>query len=213
MVEKIATLYRKAQIGIASGLAGTTGDVINEAGFYDVGYMQTQVNRTREELKRVTDSLKAQIESGGGPDSGKEYKAKLMDQRERLLFRMVFLASNSPANFGDCMKMAEGHGFAFMRCVEALAAYSRGNHEEAFRGLEAYYKQHGSVDGHFLANKVFGLLLAEKGQGKKAIPFLTYALQFMPDDRECLECLMRCYQKTGRQERGLVISGILSVLG
>lgn len=54
LVEKLVTLYRKAEMGIINGLSGATANVLDETSFYDVGYMQSQVSRIQKELARVT---------------------------------------------------------------------------------------------------------------------------------------------------------------
>jgi len=213
MIEKIVMLYRKTEMGIISGLAGSTAAVIDETSFYDVGYMQTQTNRVKKELQRVTNELKTQFEAKDNSDYGKKHKAELIEQREQLLFHLVFLASNSFANLDSCVRMAEGHNFNFMDCVNSLNLYKSGNKEAAFKKLEAYYREHGSIEGHFLANKVYGLLLTDKRLYRKAIPFLTYALQFIPSDKECLEKLRLCYQQERERGRASVVDEILSVLG
>jgi len=213
MLEKIATLYRKAEMGLISGLAGTTATVIDETCFYDVGYMQTQIERIKKELKRITDELGGQLDLKDDSDYARKHQSELLEQRERLLFHMVFLASNSFSNLENCVKLASGHRWEFMTCVQGLQEYKAGHKDKAFQLLEAYYRQHGSVKEHFLINKVFGLLLVEKGQHKKAIPFLTYALQFVPDDMECLENLKLCYQREGNANRATIVSEILALLG
>lgn len=212
MLEKIATLYRKAEMGLISGLSGTTSCVIDEVNFYDVGYMQTQIERIKKELKRITDELGVQVELNDNSDYAKQHTAELMEQRERLLFHMVFLASNSFSNLDSCIKLSVGHHWDFMDCIRGLQAYQAGQKDRAFQQIEAYYRQHGKVEEHFLINKVFGLMLTEKGQHKKAIPFLTYALQFVPDDTECLQKLKLCYQKDGNTDRASVVSEILALL-
>ncbi len=212
MVEKVVTLYRKAQMGFVDALSGATAKVIEETSFYDVGYMQTQISRIQKELKRIEGEVKTSIEIGDNSDSGKKHRSELMAQRERLLYRMVFLASNSFKNLDDCVKLADGHNFIFMQCVQGLREYHAGHKDRAFKLIEAYYREHGSVEQHFLVNKVFGLMLAEKGLQQKAVPFLTYALQFIPDDTECLNCLRMCYQKGNETDREAVISEILAVL-
>ena len=213
MLEKIAILYHKAQMGIISGLSGTSSGVIEEANFYDVGYMQTQISRVQKELKRITGEIETTLELKDTSDYGKKQLSGLMEQREQLLYRMVFLASNSFKNLDYCMNLAEGYPFVFMQCVKALQEYDTGNKEKAFVHLESYYKEHGSVEEHYLVNKVFGLLLAERGQYKKAVLFLTYALQFMPDDIESLNTLKMCYRKLNETGKERVISEILAVLG
>lgn len=213
MLEKIAILYHKAQMGFVSGLSGTSSGVIEETSFYDVGYMQTQTGRVQKELKRITSEIETALEVKDNSDYGRKHLLGLMEQREQLLYQMIFLASNSFKNLDYCVKLAEGHPFVFMQCVKGLQAYDAGNKEKAFGYLESYYKEHGSVEEHYLVNKVFGLLLAEKGQYKKAVPFLTYALQFMPDDVESLNVLKRCYQQLKETDRERVVSEILAVLG
>lgn len=212
MFEKIVTMYRKAEMGIISGLSGATAKVVEETSFYDTGYMQTQIRRIQKELKRIEGEVKTGIEIGDNSDSGKKHRSELMAQREQLLYRMIFLASNSFKNLDDCVKMADGHNFIFMQCVQGLREYHAGHKDKAFKLMEAYYKEHGSVEGHFLANKVFGLLLADKGMHQKAVPFLTYALQFIPDDMETLEALQSCYRQTGETKRRRVVDEVLAVL-
>lgn len=212
MIDKLVTLYRKAEMGFISGLSGASASVADETCFYDVGFMQTQISRIQKEMKRIENDVSTSFEVGDNSDYGKKRRAELMGQRERLLFRLIFLASNSFANLDDCVKIGEGHSFVFMDCVEALTEYHAGNRDKAFQIFESYYQKHGSVEGHYLVNKVFGLLLAGKGNYQKAIPFLTYALQFMPDDTECLDELKKCYKQTGKGGRADTISEILEML-
>ncbi len=213
MLGKIVTLYRKAEMGVVNALSGMTEKVMEETGFYDIGYMQTQIGRIQKEINRIENEIKAGIEIEEYSDYGKKHRSELMGQRERLLHRMVFLATNSFRNLDDCVKLADGHGFVFMRCVQGLREYHAGHKDEAFQIMEAYYRQYGSVEGHFLVNKVFGLLLAEKGMHQKAASFLTYALQFIPDDIETLEALQLCYERTKETERREVVGEVLAVLG
>lgn len=211
MLEKIATLYRKAEMGLITSLAGTTTVVIDETRFYDAGYMKTQTTRLQKELEAVTDEWK-KIRRGNS-DSAKQSQAELLKQREQLLFQMVFVASNHFSNLDTCMKLAEGHPWEFSTCISGLQEYQSGNRDTAFQHLEQYCIQNKNAKEHFLINKVFGLLLAEKGRYQKAIPFLTYALQFVPDDTECLENLELCYQKDGNTSRASIVHEILTVLG
>ena len=78
--------------------------------------------------------------------------------------------------------------------------------------LEDYYRKYGSVEDHYLINKVFGLLLVEQGKYEKASAFLTYALQFIPDDIECLQVLATCYRQLRESNKEAVIKEVLEVL-
>ena len=212
MIDKLVTLYRKAEMGVISGLSGATAGVLDETSFYAVGYMQSQISRIQKEIARVTKELEINIELKEKSDHAKQKRQELLEKREYVLVHMVFLASNSFSNLEDCVKMAEGHRIAFMECVKGLLAYKQGEKDKAFGILEAYYREYGSVEEHFLANKVFGMLLAEKGQYQKAVPFLTYALQFIPDDMETLLSLKECYAKLNDARRKEIIADVISVL-
>lgn len=212
MIDKLVTLYRKAEMGVISGLSGATAEVLNETGFYDVGYMQSQISRIQKEIARVTKELEINIELKEKSDYAKQKRQELLEKREYLLVHMIFLASNSFSNLEDCVKMAEGHRIAFMECVKGLLAYKQGEKDKAFGILEAYYREYGSVEEHFLANKVFGMLLAEKGLYQKGVPFLTYALRYIPDDMETLLSLKECYAKLNDARRKEIIADVISVL-
>ena len=212
IAEKIATTYRKAQMGLVGALAGTTAIVLDETSFYDVGYMQTQINRIKKELSRVSNDLKVQYDIKDNTDSWKRRTGELIQEREQLLLQMIFLASNSFANLDSCVSMAEGHNYDFMRCVNGLLAYQRGNKQEAYQVLEAFIREHGTIDGHFLINKVYGLLLMERNMHQKAISYLSCALQHIPTDTECLNGLKECYQVCGNTKRASVVSDVLALL-
>lgn len=212
MLEKIVTLYRKAEMGIISKLSGASADIIDETSFYDIGYMQSQIERVKKELKRIERELKIAFDMKDDSDYGNKHISELMGQREQLLFQMIFLASNSFKNLDDCIRLAEGHEFSFMRCVQALKEYRLGSKDKAFILLEAYYREYGSVEQHYLVNKVFGMMLAEKGFYAKAVPFLTYALQFIPDDTESLGRLKECYRQMQTSDKEQVITEILELL-
>ena len=212
IVEKITTMYRKAQMGLVGSLAGTADMVIDEVCFYDVGYMQTHIDRIKKEMSRVSNDLKAQYNVQDSSDYGKRRIGELMKEREQLLLQMIFLASNSFANLESCVAMANGHSFDFMRCVNGLLAYQRGDKQKSYHVLEDYIKEHGNIDGHFLINKVFGLLLMDKGMHQKAIPYLSCALQYIPTDTECLDALQHCYQTCGNTGSASVVSDVLALL-
>lgn len=212
MIDKIAAAYREARMNIISSMAGAASAVVDETGFYDEGYMQTQIRRVKEKLKLVTDELSVQLERNDGGAQGQKRKAELLEQRERWLFHLVFLASNSFGSLDDCVKLAEGHQWSFMDCVEGMREYRAGHRDDAFRLLEAFCREHGSVEEHFLVNKVFGLLLAERGREGEAVGFLTYALQFVPEDTDCLACLEMCLRHGGQAGREAVVREILDVL-
>ena len=148
MIEKIVTLYRKAEMGVISGLSGTSSGVADEVSFYDVGYMQTQIGRIQNELSHIDKELEIAIELKDESDYGKKHKKELIEQRKRLLFRMIFLASNSFNNLDDCVKLAEGHNISFMRCINALLLYHSGSRGKAYEILKNYYREYGSIEEH-----------------------------------------------------------------
>ena len=125
---------------------------------------------------------------------------------------MIYLASNSFQNLEECKKMAKGYRFSFMDCVDGLQEYKLGNKNKAFDILENYFNRYGRTKNHYLINKVFGLLLIDKNEYQKAAPYLTCALQFVPDDIESLEALKICYTELNIGYRVTVLEDVLSVL-
>ncbi|MQN01063.1 MAG: tetratricopeptide repeat protein [Lachnospiraceae bacterium] len=213
MLDAVMTAYKKTRDVLIGTFAGTDDVAYEETRFYDLGYMKTQVKKIQKELKSVDDTLISSVKNETSSAEVDNYRNDLMRRREMLIFHMIFTMSNSFANLDNCRKLAEGHDFRFMTCIEGLEEYKKGNKGRAFDLIEGYYREFGSVEGHYLINKVFGLLLSEGGQYKKAIPFLSYALGFMPDDEESLAALSECYKKTGDEKKQRVLADINSLLG
>lgn len=189
-MDTIVTFYRKAKMELISSLAGADDVVSEEGGFYDAGYIQSQIERIQKELRVAP-----------------------VEQHQKLFYHLIFWMSNSFSGLDSCEKLAEGYDFPFMQCVEALKEYHTGNHDRALELLKEHYGKYKSVEGHFLVNKVFGLLWTEKGLYQKAIPFLTYALQLKPDDADCLEALKKCYERQDNAIGRKVTEEILEMLG
>lgn len=213
MLDQIMIEYRKLREKLIGTASGANDITYEEARFFDKGYMQTRVGRIQKELKSVEDTLAGSIRSEGKTSETKDYQTNLAKRREMLTFDLLFTMSNSFANLDNCRKIAKDHDYKFMLCVEGLEEYNRGNKERAFSLIESYYKEYGNVDGHYLINKVFGLLLFERNNYEKAIPFLQYALGFVPDDRELLKALNQCFHETGRLRQQNIIADIYSLLG
>lgn len=212
MLDKIVSTYRKAKMSVISDLSGTVGDVLDETSFYDLGYMQSQINRIQNEIARISKELEINVELDEKSEYAVNKRQELIGQRKVLLMHMIYLASNSFKNLEDCKKMAKGYRFSFMECVDGLQEYNAGNKNNAFDILENYFNNYGRVKNHFLINKVFGLLLLDRNEYQKAAPYLTCALQFVPDDIEALEALKICYEKLDIRYRVAILDEILSVL-
>lgn len=212
MLDKIVSTYRKAKMSVISDLSGTVGDVLDETSFYDLGYMQSQIKRIQNEVARISKELEINVELDEKSEYAVNKRQELIGQREVLLMHMIYLASNSFKNLEDCKKMAKGYRFSFMECVDGLQEYNAGNKNNAFDILENYFNNYGRVKKHFLINKVFGLLLLDRNEYQKATPYLTCALQFVPDDIESLEALKICYTELNIGYRVTVLEDVLSVL-
>lgn len=212
MLDKIVSTYRKAKMSVISDLSGTVGDILDETSFYDLGYMQSQIKRIQNEVARISKELEINVELDEKSEYAVNKRQELIGQREVLLMHMIYLASNSFKNLEDCKKMAKGYRFSFMECVDGLQEYNAGNKNNAFDILENYFNNYGRVKKHFLINKVFGLLLLDRNEYQKATPYLTCALQFVPDDIETLETLKICYEKLDIGYRVAILDEILSVL-
>lgn len=212
MIEKLVTLYRKAEIGIISSLSGITENILEENAFYNLGYMKTLTKRLQKRIGEITQELKINIEYQNGSKYDLQQRNQLLEEKERLVFSMIFLASNSFGNLSDCIKMGNGYDFKFMQCVRGLQEYQMGKKQKAYLLLKDYVKEHNGVEGHYLINKVYGLLLMENGDYSQAITYLTYAQQFVPDDIECLQAIESCYRYVRNVEKQQIIQEVLSVL-
>ena len=213
MLDSIMTFYYKVRHGLIDSLSGTDGISYEEVRFYDLGYMQTQLNHIKRELESVEARLSDSIRNEASTGKETDYRNDLLKKREMLIFHMIFTLSNSFSNLEKCRLLADGHNFKFMTCVEGLDEYRNGDKTRAFELIEGYYKEYGNFEDHFLLNKVYGLLLIEKGLFEKAIPFLSYALGFMPDDRESLSALDSCFENTGNEKQREVLADISKLLG
>ena len=212
MLDTIMNAFQKAKRGIIGMFSGTLDTSYEETCFYDLGYMQVRLKAIQKELASVDEQLKNSISTEANTDSVKKHRNELAKQRELLLFHMLFLMSNSFANMDNCKKIAQGHDFKFMDCVNGMIAYQTGDKNKAFDLIDAYFSEYGEVNDHFLINKVFGLLLMNKGDYNRAAKRLSYALQFIPDDMETLSAVRTCYQKNGNFKSERVIAEITSML-
>jgi len=209
---KVGKIFSKAEEIKFRIIDDFAEDISDETNFYDVGYMQSQINTIKNELNRISHDIEISLEVSKTSDYEKERRQQLLTERQELLGYMIFLASNSLANIDECIKMCEGYNFIFLSIVKALNEYRLGNKDKAFMMMEKFIEENGRVEEHFLANKVFGLLLTERDLYKRAIPFLQYALQFIPDDVECLKTLNLCYKSTGENSKQKVVEEIISML-
>ena len=213
IVDKIVSLYRKTEMGIISAVSRSSAAVYDEAEFYDAGYLQTQIALLQKQMSKIEIDIKASLELSDDSEYAINRRSEKISQREHLLYRIVFLASNVRDNLEECLNMAKGHSFDIVVCIEALIEFYKNNKESAFNLLNKYFEMHdGSVEGHFLVNKIYGLLLEGREDYSKAVRYLSYALQFVPYDKDCLLSLHRCYSGMGEPLKTLRLTDILQLL-
>ncbi len=211
-IANAAILYRKAQMGAVAALSDVTEAALEETNFYDLGYIEAMSKRIQEKLHSKSVELSTNIDMDKQDPYYIEKRKELQIDCRKLAFRLMFMASNDPRQLSTCEKIAEDQGFDFIQCIRGMQAYYDGSMEQAFNMIEPYYVKYGTVEEHFLVNKVFGMLLMKRGNYEKAASFLTYSLQFNPDDRECLEALKKSLSFTGRMEHSGYIDSVLEVL-
>lgn len=213
MIDKGIALYRKLQLSVIEKCSSGSKEVLNETGFYDVGYMRSRVERTKEELKSITTQLDVANKTDDISEYGKKNRKELEEKKEKLIFEMTFLGTNSFNNLDECHRMIKGRGYAFEACVEALEKYRDGDRNGAFDILDDYHRKKGIIDKHFLVNKVYGLLLYDNDRLNESIRHLTAALQLLPDDIESLETLRKCYNRQGCLRKERIVSEAISLIG
>lgn len=204
--------YRNLQMGAVSVFSDTTSSVLEETAFFDAGYIESTTKRIQRSLKSKKAELSTNIEMDKQDSYYIEKRKELQDDTLRLTYRLMFIGSNDVRVLQDCEKIAEEQGFDFAQCIKGMRAYYEGDKDRAFELIEPYYIENGAVENHFLINKVFGMLLMEKGKFDKSIPFLSYALQYNPDDMECLNAVKKCLENTRDVEHVKFIDQAIEML-
>ncbi len=212
LISDSAILYRKAQMSVVSALSDVTETILEEVSFFDRGYMESMSRRIERKLK----SKKVELDTINDMDKQDDYyiskKKELEEDILKLRFRLIFFASNIVRNLSKCEKVASDNHMNFVQCIKGMRLYFDGDSQKSFELLAPYLEKQGAVEDHFLLNKVFGLLLMEKGQLAAAIPYLSSALKHNPDDRKCLIALKTCLNSSGRNEHSKYVNNVLETL-
>ncbi len=211
MLNKIYTSFKKTELALINNASGAANEFLDELEFYDEGYMQTKISRIQKEIEDITSKISNEIEYKNSSVES-ESVDELVSRREQLIFYLVFLASNSYNNLDACFNVMDGYYFDFMKCVQAISLYKEGKKKESYTLLVEYLQEYSNFENHFLANKVFGLLLVELKDYSNAIKFLQYALEFIPNDKECIEQLRNCYRRENNVKAASVMDEISQLL-
>ena len=154
IIGKGISWYKKTELGVISKATGSGEDILREAGFYDVGYMRSEIERIKKDLKSVTGQLEAVLEVTDKGDYERERIQELSRSREYLLGEMVFLGTNSFSNLDYCLKLMEDHHFDLSECFLALRDYRDGDKEKAYETIDAACSSGKDIKDHFLISKV-----------------------------------------------------------
>ena len=211
MLNKIYTSFKKTELALINNASGAANEFLDELEFYDEGYMQTKISRIQKEIEDITSKISNEIEYKNSSVES-ETVDELVSRREQLIFYLVFLASNSYNNLDACFNVMDGYYLDFMKCVQAISLYKEGRKKDAYTLLVEYLQEYSNFENHFLANKVFGLLLVELKDYSNAIKFLQYALEFIPNDKECIEQLRICYRHENNVKAASVMDEISQLL-
>ena len=92
MLDSIMTAYHKMRQGLIGTLAGSEGVAYEETRFFDLGYMQTQINHIQKELRSVEDSLTSSVKNEISTNEVNNYRNDLMKRREMLSWT-IFIKS------------------------------------------------------------------------------------------------------------------------
>jgi predicted Zn-dependent protease len=177
-----------------------------EAPFMDDGLIVAEIDKLKAEYKQNAEELNNYERVGQGDDFRQEKNA-LYNRQMTIRAELAYLFSHNPAKIDDAIGLLEHSQNNFIVCLEAMKHYTQGNEDLAMEKFLDYMKRINGVPAHFLACKMLGTLLMNKGQLQYAIPVLRVAAERIPDDIEVHSLLAECYRTEGMDfELGIACS-------
>lgn len=213
MIKKAINTYHKAKLGMIKEFAKNSNEVIDEAKFYDDGYLTIKINNLKKELEIIMSDLATAIEF---EKKNKITSKKIEDlniKKDSLMFEMCFYASNSFNSLDMCRAMFENINDEFIDCIEALIAYRENKIEDAFKLFHKYFSNTQSIPSHYLINKIYGSILMNYNQNNMAIKLLREAASRKPEDVEVHKMLYKLYKENNLSKELEVEKMIIDLLG
>ncbi|MFJ8258561.1 tetratricopeptide repeat protein [Peribacillus asahii] len=213
MLTKIIHSYQDVKLAAIKKFSDHTYDILDEPGFLDNGYIRAKIEHLKKEYTRIQNEIELILQYDKKDKYQQQKVSTLVDYRNYLLFHMAFLSSNSFDNLEFAINLIDDIETDFSLCLKALTLYHNGNEGEALLLFEQYFHLHPEPVEHFLINKIFGELLYNEEEFKKAVKFLRKAVEKRPEEEEIHFMLFQTYQRLGNQQQAKVHNDILSLGG
>lgn len=213
MIKTAINTYHKAKFGMIKEFAKNSNEIIDEAKFYDDGYLTVKINNLKKDLQIIMSDLATAIEF---EKKNKITSKKIEDlnvKKEILMVEMCFYASNSFNSLDMCRDMVANIDHEFIDCIEALIAYRENRIEDAFKLFHKYFTNTESIPHHYLINKIYGTILMSYNQDNMAIKLLREAASRKPEDVEVHKKLYQLYKKNNLLQELEIEKMIIDLLG
>lgn len=195
MLKTAIKTYHKTRLNIIKKFANNYDESLDEAIFYDDGYLTTKINLLKKKLNNVLTEIDIAV-THEKKDKDTIDKIKYLNiQKEELMLEMCFYASNGFNSLEMCKGLLDGINSDFELCIDALIAFKNNNDDMALQLFHSYFSKTTSFPDHFLINKTYGIILKKYGQDKMATRLLQEASSKKPEDIEVHKHLYELYSK------------------
>ena len=208
LIKGYHAVNNKARLKVIESILGSGDFFRREVEFFDVGYIETGINRIREDYDKILTEI--------------DFVKKTSDDNARLNFlykrqlnfleAMTFILSQIPENIDKCLDLIEGLKSDFQLCLEGLKFYYAGDIEKARLKFEKYLGKHGNFGEHYILNKIYGELELQRKDFDSAKFYLQKVTEICPEDAETHRYLAEVYKKLGYHEAVRVEENILNLL-
>lgn len=195
MLKKAINTYNKARLNIIKEFANNYEDILDEAKFYDDGYLNVKINHLKKRINNVINEIGIAAEYEKKDNETYKKIQGLNLQKQDLILEMCFYASNGINSVEMCKKLLNEVNSDFEECIDAIIAFKNNDEEKAFKLFHSYFSKTKKIPEHFLINKIYGGILYKYGQDKMAIRLLQEASLRKPEDIEVHKMLYELYEK------------------
>lgn len=185
MINEMINAYNTIKVKTILALGGAEDGINDEFSFMDDCMIAYKVKKIQKKLKIINDDYLLAEEINR--------KNQLLKEKDNLISEFVLLISNNFKDIDFCMTLIEKND-KFYKCLLALKQYNDNNKEEAYNLFNSYFTKGECVLNHYLIASVYGNLLYEKHEYKKALIFLKKAVELRPTEIDIHQKLLKIYE-------------------
>lgn len=205
--------YRKLKIDMIEKFSIESESVLDEAPFFDEGYIKVQIDRLKRKHEDILRELKIAIELDLKSEYEVQKRLKLKSVLDRLEIKMLYYALNSLNSLDLCRTLSNGKDIKIISLIEALECFKNGDEVQAEEYFREYFQQNSIESAFFLGNKIYGKLLIKAGDIENALIHLEHAVQLKIDDKELLDLLQDIYSRLNLETELMLAEEVYKILG